>query len=73
MQRESTRRGWKGYNTSIMIVVVHRACNGPALDSDTVVAEVCAFPATAFPFPCFTCLDEILDESELRFSEEIRM
>lgn len=56
-----------------MIVVVHKACNGPAIDTDTVVAEGCALPVTAFPFPCFTCLDEIFDESELRLSEEIRM
>jgi hypothetical protein len=56
-----------------MMVVIHRACNGPALEPDEAVAESCALPVAALPFPCFTCLDEIVDESELRLSEEIRM
>jgi hypothetical protein len=56
-----------------MIVVIHRACNGPALEPDDAIAETCAMPVTALPFSCFTCLDEIIDESELRLSEEIRM
>jgi len=62
-----------GYAYSRMIVVIHRACNGPALEPDEAVAERCALPAAAPPFTCFTCLDEIVDESELRLSEEIRM
>jgi len=56
-----------------MIVVIHKNCNGPAVETDTVTAEACALPVDAFPFTCFTCLEEITDESELRFSEEIRM
>jgi len=56
-----------------MIVVIHRACNGPALEPDEAVAESCALPVAGLPFTCFTCLDEIVDESELRLSEEIRM
>ena len=62
-----------GYACGKMIVVIHRACNGPALEPDDAIAESCALPVTALPFSCFTCLDEILDESELRLSEEIRM
>jgi hypothetical protein len=56
-----------------MIVVIHRACSGPAVEPDGAVAESCALPVTALPFTCFSCLDEIIDESELRLSEEIRM
>jgi hypothetical protein len=56
-----------------MIVVIHKACSGPALEADDAVAGSCALPVTMFPFSCFTCLDEVIDESELRFSEEIRM
>ncbi len=56
-----------------MMVIIHKACHGPAVESDTVVAESCALPVTDFPFTCFTCLDEIMDASELRLSEEIRM
>jgi hypothetical protein len=56
-----------------MIVVIHRACNGPALEPDEAIAESCSLPVAAFPFPCFTCLDEIENELELRLSEEIRM
>jgi glycosylphosphatidylinositol transamidase (GPIT) subunit GPI8 len=26
-----------------------------------------------FPFSCFTCLEEIVDESEVRVSEELRI
>jgi hypothetical protein len=62
-----------GYACGRMIVVIHRACNGPALEPDEAIAESCALPVTALPFSCFTCLDEIMDESELRLSEEIRM
>jgi hypothetical protein len=56
-----------------MIVLIHKACSGPAVETDTLTAETCALPVDAFPFTCFTCLEEITDESELRFSEEIRM
>lgn len=37
------------------------------------VGEVCAFPINRLPFSCFTCLEEILDESEVRLSEEMGM
>lgn len=56
-----------------MIVIVHKACNGPAIDTDTVVAETCTLPVSNFPFTCLTCLEEIEDVSELRFSEELPM
>ena len=56
-----------------MIVVIHRACSSPAIETDVLTAEACALPVESFPFTCFTCLEEIMDESELRFSEEIRM
>jgi glycosylphosphatidylinositol transamidase (GPIT) subunit GPI8 len=35
------------------------------------VIGVCAIPTDRFPFTCFTCLEEIFDESEVRLSEEI--
>ena len=35
------------------------------------VDEVCAIPIDRFPFSCFTCLEEIVDESEVRLSEEL--
>ena len=57
----------------VMLVVIHKACNGPAIEPDEAVGESCAVPVTLFPFSCFTCLDEISEESELRLSEEIRM
>ncbi|HXH86149.1 MAG TPA: hypothetical protein VNI35_04945 [Nitrospira sp.] len=50
--------------------MIHKECGGPALD-DSLVGEVCAVPVNRFPFACFTCLEEILDESEVRFSEEL--
>jgi len=56
-----------------MIAIIHKACNSPAVETDTITAETCALPVESFPFHCFTCLEEIEDESELRFSEEIRM
>jgi hypothetical protein len=56
-----------------MIVVIHKACSGPALETDTLESQTHAIPADDFPFTCFTCLDEIFDEGEIRFSEEIRL
>jgi len=42
----------------------------PALE-ESAVGEVCAIPVNQFPFSYFTCLEEILDESEMRFSEDL--
>ena len=56
-----------------MIVIIHKACNGPAIETDTLLSETCALPVNSFPFNCLTCLDEITDESELRFLEELPM
>lgn len=53
-----------------MLVLIHKECGGPALE-ESLVGEVCAIPVDCFPFPCFTCLEEILDESEVRLSEEL--
>ena len=53
-----------------MLTLIHKECGSPALE-DSPVGEVCAVPADRFPFPCFTCLEEILDESEVRLSEEL--
>lgn len=53
-----------------MLVLIHKACGGPALE-ESAVAEVCAIPVDRFPFACFSCLEEITDESELRLSEEL--
>lgn len=53
-----------------MLVVIHKHCGGPAME-DSTVGEVCAIPIDRFPFSCFTCLEDIVDESELRLSEEL--
>ncbi|MCC2643474.1 MAG: hypothetical protein K0S45_3887 [Nitrospira sp.] len=53
-----------------MLVLVHKECGGPALE-ESAVGEVCAIPVTQFPFSCFTCLEDILDESELRLTEDL--
>ena len=53
-----------------MLILIHKECGGPALE-ESPVGEVCAIPADRFPFPCFTCLEEIVDESEVRLSEEL--
>lgn len=53
-----------------MLVLSHKECGGPALDV-SLVGEVCAIPIDRFPFSCFTCLEEIIDESEVRLSEEM--
>lgn len=52
-----------------MLVLIHKDCGGPALD-ESPVGEVCAVPVTQFPFSCFSCLEEIVDESEVRLSED---
>lgn len=54
-----------------MLTVIHKECGSPALEPNTSVGEVCALPVDQFPFPCFSCLEEIVDESELRLSEEL--
>jgi glycosylphosphatidylinositol transamidase (GPIT) subunit GPI8 len=60
-----------GVATGTMLVLIHKECGGPALETDTAVGEVCAIPTDRFPFPCFSCLEEITDESEVRLSEEL--
>ena len=52
-----------------MLVLIHKECGGHALD-ESPVGEVCAIPMDGFPFFCFTCLEEIVNESEVRLSEE---
>ena len=54
-----------------MITLIHKECGGPALEHNTAIGEVCALPVDRFPFACFTCLEEVVDESELRLSEEL--
>ena len=53
-----------------MLVLIHKECGSPALD-ESPVGEVCAILIDRFPFSYFTCLEEILDESEVRLSEEL--
>jgi glycosylphosphatidylinositol transamidase (GPIT) subunit GPI8 len=53
-----------------LMVLIHKEREGPALD-ESPVGEVCAIPVDRFPFSCFTCLEEIVDESEVRLSEEL--
>ncbi|MEK6785433.1 MAG: hypothetical protein AABY61_08130, partial [Nitrospirota bacterium] len=47
-----------------LMVLIHKECGGPALDKSPV-GEVW------FPFSYFTCLEEIVDESQVRLSEEL--
>ena len=54
------------------MVLIHKECGGPALDKSPV-GEVCSIPVDRFPFTCFTCLEEIFDESEVQWSEELRI
>jgi len=53
-----------------MLVLIHKECGGPAMENSPV-GEVCAIPIDRFPFICFSCLEEIDDESEVRLSEEL--
>ena len=53
-----------------MLILINKECGGPTLE-ESPVCEVCAVPVDCFPFSCFTCLEEILDESEVRLSEEL--
>lgn len=53
-----------------MLTLIHKECGGPALD-ESLVGEVCAIPVNRFPFPCFTCLEEIDDETEVRLTEDL--
>ncbi len=52
------------------MVLIDKECGEPALD-ESPVGEVCAIPVDRFPFSCFICLEEIVDESEVRLSEEL--
>lgn len=54
-----------------MLTLIHTECGGPALETNTSVGGVCAIPIDRFPFSCFTCLEDILDKSEVRLSEEL--
>ncbi|MFZ1804215.1 MAG: hypothetical protein WAU05_09845 [Nitrospira sp.] len=53
-----------------MLALIHKECGGPVLD-ESPVGEVCAIPIDQFPFSCFTCLEEIIDESEVRLLQEL--
>lgn len=61
---------WDNHKGTTMLTLIHKECGGPALD-ESPVGEVCAIPVNQFPFPCFTCLEEIVDESEVRLSQEM--
>jgi hypothetical protein len=54
-----------------MLTLIHKECGGLALEPNPSVGEVCAIPTDRFPFPCFTCLEEIFDETEVRLSENL--
>ena len=59
-----------GNKSDDMLVLIHKECGGPALE-ESPVGEVCAVPVDRFPFSCFSCLEEIIDESELRLIEDL--
>jgi hypothetical protein len=56
-----------------MKIVTHKACSGPALETNSLEAETRIFAEEEFPLTCFTCLDEILDPTEIRVGEQLRM
>ena len=56
-----------------MLTLIHKACSSAAVEVDSVLGETLTIPVKDLPFTCFTCLEEIESESELRLSEEIRM
>ncbi|BCA55219.1 hypothetical protein W02_23590 [Nitrospira sp. KM1] len=56
---------------TVMLAIIHKECGGPAVETNTSIGEVCALPVDRFPFACFTCLEEILDETELRLGEDL--
>ena len=53
-----------------MLLFIHKECVGPALE-ESPVGEVFAIPVSRFPFTCFTCLEDILEESEVRLTEDL--
>lgn len=55
-----------------MLLLIHKECGGSALE-ESPIGEVCAIPVERFPFSCCTCLEDIMDESEVRLSEELGM
>jgi glycosylphosphatidylinositol transamidase (GPIT) subunit GPI8 len=54
-----------------LLILIHKECGGPAVETNTSVGEICALPVDRFPFSCFTCLEDILDESEVWLSEDL--
>lgn len=56
-----------------MIIITHKVCSGPALETNSLESESCTLLASDFPFTCFTCLDDVVEQNELRISEEVRM
>ena len=56
-----------------MILITHKICSGPALEANSLESETRTFQEDDFPLTCFTCLDAILDQSEIRIAEELRM
>jgi hypothetical protein len=56
-----------------MVVFVHKDCGGLAIDTQADPNNPFRIQLPHYPFICLTCLEEILEESELRLSEEIRM
>lgn len=56
-----------------MKIVTHKACSGPAIEANSLEAETRVIVEEDFPLTCFTCLDDILDTSEIRVGEQLRM
>jgi hypothetical protein len=56
-----------------MILITHKACSGPAIEANSLEAETRVFMDEEFPLTCFTCLDDIIDRSEMRVGEQFRM
>jgi hypothetical protein len=53
-----------------MLVVMHQECGRPAME-DSTIGEGRAILTDRFPFACFSCHEDIVDESELTPSEEL--
>lgn len=61
---------WSSGGKEGYALIPPQVCGGPGREDLPVVGELCAIPVDRLRFPCFTCPEDIVDESELRLSEE---
>lgn len=59
-----------GHEGNLMLVLVRKECGAPVLEKSPVWG-ICAIPINRAPFPYYTCLEEIIDVTELYLSEDL--